>query len=130
VVVGLGDAGAHVGQVIDASQATFLLSYWVRERQAFTLEDAVRRITSSTASLFGIADRGVLVEGAHADVNVFDADALDLELPEYVRDLPGEAGRLVQRARGYHWTIVNGEVTVTDGEHTGARAGTVLRSAG
>lgn len=128
VVVGLGDAGAHVGQVIDASQATFLLSYWVRERQSFTFEDAVRRITSDTADLFGLEGRGVLAPGAHADVNVLDPEALDLPLPEYVRDLPGGAGRLIQRAEGYHATIVNGEVVLEDGEHSGALPGVLLRS--
>ncbi len=128
VVVGLGDAGAHVGQVIDASQATFLLAYWVRERGRFGLEDAVRRITSETAGLFGLTGRGVLTPGAFADVNVLDPDALDLPLPEYVRDLPGGAGRLIQRASGYHWTLVNGRVTMEGGEHTGALPGTLLRS--
>jgi len=129
VVVGLGDAGAHVSQVIDASQATFLLSYWVRERGAFTLEDAVRRITSETAELFGLTGRGLLAPGAHADVNVLDPEALGLPLPEHVRDLPGGAGRLIQRAEGYRATIVNGQVALEDGEHTGTLAGRLLRSA-
>ena len=129
VVVGLGDAGAHVSQVIDASQATFLLSYWVRERGTFTFEDAVRRITSETATLFGLADRGVLAPGGFADINVLDPDALDLPLPEFVNDLPGGAGRLIQRAEGYRATIVNGQVTLEDGEHSGALPGVLLRSA-
>jgi N-acyl-D-aspartate/D-glutamate deacylase len=128
-VVGLGDAGAHVSQVIDASQATFLLSYWVRERGAFSFEDAVRRITSQTAGLFGLADRGVLAPGAFADINVLDPDALDLPLPEFVNDLPGGAGRLIQRAEGYRATVVNGQVALEDGEHTGALPGVLLRSA-
>ncbi len=129
VVVGLGDAGAHVSQVIDASQATFLLSYWVRERGAFSFEDAVRRITSQTAGLFGLADRGVLAPGAFADINVLDPDALDLPLPEFVNDLPGGAGRLIQRAEGYRATVVNGKVALEHGEHTGALPGVLLRSA-
>ena len=129
VVVGLGDAGAHVSQVIDASQATFLLSYWVRERGAFSFEDAVRRITSQTAGLFGLADRGILAPGAFADINVLDPDALDLPLPEFVNDLPGGAGRLIQRAEGYRATVVNGKVALEHGEHTGALPGVLLRSA-
>ena len=71
---GLADAGAHVGQIMDASQPTFFLTYWVRERQRWTLEEAVRRLTSDTADLFGITDRGVLRPGAFADVNVIDLD--------------------------------------------------------
>ncbi len=128
VVVGLGDAGAHVSQVIDASQATFLLSYWVRERQVFSFEDAVRRITSETASLFGLRDRGVLAPGAFADLNLLDPDALDLTLPEYVNDLPGGAGRLIQRAEGYRATVVNGQVVREQGEFSGALPGRLLRS--
>jgi len=129
VTLGLADAGAHVGQIMDASQPTFLLTYWVRERQRWTMEEAVRRLTSDTADLFGIRDRGRLAVGAHADVNVIDFDELTLPQPEYVRDLPGGAGRYVQRASGYDYTFVNGELFMDHGEHAGALAGTLLRSA-
>ena len=130
VVMGLADAGAHVGQIMDASQPTFFLSRWVRDRGVFTVEEGVRRLTSDTAGLFGLTDRGVVREGAFADLNVIDLDALELELPDYVHDFPGGAGRYVQRARGYRATVVNGRVSLEDGHHTGDLAGVVLRSGG
>ncbi len=99
VTLGLADAGAHVGQILDASQPTFLLSYWIRERQRWSLEEGVRRLTSDTADLFGLADRGRLVSGAFADVNVIDFDALDMPPPSYVYDFPHGAGRYVQRCK-------------------------------
>lgn len=128
VMMGLADSGAHVGQILDASQPTFFLSYWVRERGLVPLEEGIRRITSDTARFAGIEGRGVLAPGAFADVNVIDWDALSLPLPEYVHDFPGGAGRFVQGARGYDYTLVNGQVFLEHGQHTGALAGTVLRS--
>lgn len=128
VTLGLADAGAHVGQIMDASQPTFLLTYWVRERARWTVEEAVRRLTSDTADLFGVVDRGRLVEGAFADVNVIDFDRLHLPIPEYVHDFPNGAGRYVQGSTGYDYTIVNGEVFMENGEHSGAFAGRMLRS--
>ena len=128
VTLGLADAGAHVGQIMDTSQPTFLLTYWVRERQRWTLEEAVRRLTSDTADLFGFAERGVLRAGAHADVNVIDLEHLTLPQPEFVNDLPNGAGRYIQGATGYDYTIVNGEVFMDHGTHTGALAGRVVRS--
>jgi N-acyl-D-amino-acid deacylase len=128
IVMGLADAGAHVGQIIDASQPTLFLSYWVREKGLLTIEDAIRRMTSDTAELFGIVDRGVLRPGAYADVNVIDFDALALPLPEFVHDFPHGAGRLIQRGYGIETTIVNGQVFMQDGVHQGALAGRVLRS--
>jgi len=128
VTLGLADAGAHVGQIMDSSQPTFFLTYWVRERQRWTIEEAVRRLTSDTADLFGLAGRGRLVPGAYADVNVIDFEGLHLPIPQYVRDFPGGAGRYVQRGGGYDATIVNGQVFMEHGEHTGAFAGRTLRS--
>jgi N-acyl-D-aspartate/D-glutamate deacylase len=128
VTLGLADAGAHVGQIMDSSQPTFFLTYWVRERQRWTIEEAVRRLTSDTADLFGLTGRGRLVPGAYADVNVIDFEGLHLPIPEYVRDFPGGAGRYVQRGRGYDATIVNGQVFMEHGEHTGVFAGRTLRS--
>jgi len=128
VTLGLADSGAHVGQIMDASQPTFYLTYWVRERGRWSLEEAVRRLTSDTARLFGIVDRGELRPGAFADVNVIDLDALTLPQPEFVHDFPGGAGRYVQGSSGYDWTIVNGEVFLDHGEHTGVLAGRTLRS--
>ncbi len=129
VTLGLADAGAHVGQILDASQPTFFLSYWIRERQRWSLEEAIRRLTSDTADLFGITDRGRLQVGAFADVNVIDFEALRLPPPEYAFDFPHGAGRYVQGAEGYDYTIVNGQVFMEHGKHTGAFAGTLLKNA-
>ena len=126
VTLGLADAGAHVAQIMDASQPTFLLDYWVKERGRWTLEEAVRRLTSDPASLFGIRDRGVLRSGSFADLNVIDLDALSLPQPEFVWDLPQGAGRFVQRAEGYDCTVVNGQVFMEHGVHTGALPGQLL----
>ncbi|MFN0090259.1 MAG: N-acyl-D-amino-acid deacylase family protein [Acidimicrobiales bacterium] len=128
VALGLADSGAHVGQIMDASQPTWFLTHWVRDRQRFTIEEAIRRLSSDTAGLFGVVDRGLLEPGRFADVNVIDFDALRLPPPEFVHDFPGGAGRFVQRASGYDCTIVNGQVFMEGGEHTGALAGQVLRS--
>jgi N-acyl-D-aspartate/D-glutamate deacylase len=127
VVMGLADAGAHVGQIMDASQPTYLLANWVRDWSVFSLEDGVRRLTSDTAELFGITDRGMLRPGFFADVNVIDLDALALTLPAYVYDFPGGAGRYVQKATGYRATVVNGQVSLEDGRPTGNLAGAMLR---
>jgi len=126
-VMGLADAGAHVGLIQDSSQPTFLLTYWVREQGLLSVGDAIRRLSSEPAQLFDLDDRGALVPGAYADVNVIDLDGLGLPQPEYVYDYPAGAGRYVQRARGYEWTIVNGEVFMQRGEHAGALAGRMLR---
>jgi N-acyl-D-aspartate/D-glutamate deacylase len=128
VVMGLADAGAHVGQIMDASQPTFFLTYWVREKGLWSIEEGVRRLTSDTAGLFGVQDRGVLRPGAFADINVIDFDGMRLPTPEYVHDFPGGAGRYIQRAVGFDATIVNGQVFMRDGEHTGALAGRTVRS--
>ena len=128
VVIGLGDSGAHVGQIMDSSLPTYFLKYWVKERQHFTLEQAVHMLTAEPAQLFGIRDRGVLREGAYADVNVIDYDNLRLPPPDYVYDFPAGSGRYVQRSAGYDYTLVNGEVFMDGPEHTGAFAGRVLRS--
>jgi N-acyl-D-aspartate/D-glutamate deacylase len=128
VTLGLADAGAHVGQIMDASQPTFLLTYWIRERERWSIEEAIRRLTTDTADLFGIRNRGRLAVGAFADVNVIDFDSLHLPHPEYVTDFPNGAGRYVQGSTGYDYTLVNGYVFMDHGEHTGALAGRMLRS--
>ena len=128
VTLGLADAGAHVGQIMDASQPTFFLSYWVKELGRWGIEEAVRRLTSDTARLFGIPDRGVLAPGAFADVNVIDWDGLELPQPRFVFDFPHGAGRYVQEASGYDYTVVNGSVFMDHGEHTGDLTGRLLRS--
>ena len=128
VTLGLADAGAHVGQILDASQPTFLLSYWIRERQRWSLEEGIRRLTSDTADLFGLAGRGRLAAGSFADVNVIDFEALDLPAPSYVYDFPHGAGRYVQASMGYDYTLVNGKVFMDHGEHTGVFAGAMLKN--
>ena len=128
IVMGLADAGAHVGQIMDSSQPTFFLSHWVRDNGFFSLPEGVRRITSDTADLFGLVDRGRLEAGRFADINIIDVDRLSLSGPEYVYDSPGGAGRYIQRGAGYEATLVNGQVFMRDGEHTGSLAGRTLRS--
>jgi len=128
VSLGLADAGAHVGQIMDTSQPTYYLSTWVRDRNRWPLEEAIRRLTSDTADLFGVADRGRLEVGRFADINVIDLEGMRLPQPEYVRDFPNGAGRYIQRSEGYDYTIVNGQVFMDHGEHTGALAGDTLRS--
>jgi N-acyl-D-aspartate/D-glutamate deacylase len=127
-VMGLADAGAHVGMIMDSSQPTFFLTYWIRDRGLSGIGEAIRRLTSDTADLFGVTDRGVLRPGAFADVNIIDLDGMRLPQPEYVNDFPRGAGRYVQRATGYDATIVNGAVFMEHGEHTGELAGRLLRS--
>ena len=126
-VVTFSDSGAHVSQLMDASLQTHLLYHWVRRKQAFTLEQAVRMLTLVPATLWGFADRGLVREGMAADFVVFDPETIAAEMPEVVDDLPAGARRLVQRTRGIAATIVNGEVLLRDGKHTGALPGRLLR---
>jgi N-acyl-D-amino-acid deacylase len=121
------DSGAHLNQVADASIQTHLLAYWVRERQAFTMEEAVQMITSRPARMWRLHDRGQLAPGYAADITVFDAATVAPMVPDVVHDLPGGASRLEQRATGYVATIVNGRVFTRDGAATEARAGRLLR---
>jgi len=126
-VVTFSDSGAHVSQLMDSSLQTHLLYHWVRRKQAFTLEQAVRMLTLVPATLWGFADRGLIREGMAADFVVFDPETIAAEMPEVVDDLPAGARRLVQRTRGIAATIVNGEVLLRDGKHTGALPGRLLR---
>jgi len=126
-LMGLGDAGAHVGSICDSSLTTYLLTYWCRKRGRISVEEAVRRLSSEPAETFGLEDRGRLCPGAFADVNVIDFDALRIELPEFAHDLPLGAGRWTQRVHGYAYTIVNGQVAVESGCHTGRLVGRLIR---
>ena len=126
-VTTFSDSGAHVSQLMDSSLQTHVLSHWVRAKQAFTLEQAVRMLTLVPATLWGFADRGLIREGMAADLVVFDPDTVGAEMPQVVDDLPAGARRLVQRARGIAATVVNGEVLLRDGKHTGALPGELLR---
>jgi N-acyl-D-aspartate/D-glutamate deacylase len=126
-VTTFSDSGAHVSQLMDSSLQTHLLSHWVRRTQAFTLEQAVRMLTLVPATLWGFSDRGLVGEGFAADLVVFDPETIAAEMPEVVDDLPAGARRLVQRTRGIAATVVNGEVLLRDGKHTGALPGRLLR---
>jgi len=126
-VVAVSDTGAHVSQIIDSSIPTFLLGYWVRDRQELSWEEAVRMLSFDPASLWGLRDRGLLREGAAADIVVFDPAQVGPDLPEADHDLPAGAVRLKQRARGIEATVVNGEVLFRAGVHTGALPGRLLR---
>jgi N-acyl-D-aspartate/D-glutamate deacylase len=126
-VTTFSDSGAHVSQLMDSSLQTHLLSHWVREKQAFTLEQAVRMLTLVPATYWGFPDRGLIREGMAADMVVFDPDTIGAEMPEVVDDLPAGARRLIQRCRGIAATVVNGEVVLRDGKHTGALSGQLLR---
>jgi len=128
MLVGLGDAGAHVTGICDASMTTHVLGHWARDRGELRVEEAVRRLCSEPARIFGLAGRGVIEPGAFADLNVIDLAALEPAVPEFAHDFPAGAGRWVQRARGYELTVVNGQVAVEHGRHTGRLAGRVLRA--
>jgi N-acyl-D-aspartate/D-glutamate deacylase len=131
-VQGLGDSGAHVSLVCDASMNTYMLTHWVRDRsrgRRLDLEHAVRRLTHDPAELYGLGDRGVLAPGKKADINVIDLDRLHLVRPEQLHDLPGGAGRLVQRSDGYVATFVSGVRTIDQDERTDAVPGRLVRGA-
>ncbi len=121
------DAGAHVSQILDASIQTHLLAYWVREREALTLEEAIPMITRRPAEVWRLHDRGQLRPGYAADVTIFDPATVAPDMPQVANDLPGGSRRLVQTAHGYKATIVNGEVLMRDGQPTEARSGQLLR---
>ena len=125
--VTFSDSGAHVSQIMDSSLQTHLLSHWVRQEQAFTLEEAVRMITYDTATSWGFHDRGLLREGMVADITIFDPEAIEPRMPEVVHDLPSGAKRLKQLASGMLATIVAGQVVLKENEHTGALPGKLLR---
>ena len=128
-VPGLGDGGAHVSVISDASFPTYLLMRWAKPRNpdGFELGWLVKRQTSDTARLMGMTDRGVIAPGFKADLNVIDMDRLGLEAPVMSHDLPAGGKRLLQRTRGYVATIVSGEVVYRNGEPTGALPGRLVK---
>ena len=131
-IPGLGDGGAHVATICDASMPTYQLSHWASGRtrgRQLSLETAVKMHTADTASHFGLGDRGRLEVDKKADINLIDLDKLSLTSPRVVADLPAGASRLVQGSRGYVATIVSGEVTRRDDADTGARPGRLVRGA-
>ena len=125
---GLGDAGAHVSQMIDSGWSTFILSHWHRDSGLYSLPEAVRRVSAVPAGVLGLNDRGTLAVGKRADINVFDIDRLEERMPEIVHDFPFGAPRFIQRAAGYHATVCNGTVVLRDDELTGEYGGRVLRN--
>ncbi len=127
-IMGLADAGAHATQIMDASQPTYFLAHWVRDEQVLSLEEGVRALTADTAAFVGFADRGTLVPGSFADVNVIDLEGLSLPVPEIVNDFPGGIPRFVQKADGIDHTFVNGTHFMDHGVHAGGLAGRLLRS--
>jgi N-acyl-D-aspartate/D-glutamate deacylase len=127
MVMTFSDAGAHVGQIADASIQSHLIAHFVREKQLLSLPEAVEMMTSRLARAWNFTDRGVLREGAVADINVFDPQTFGPEMPEVAHDLPTGARRLTQKASGMKATLVSGEVLIEGGEHTGALPGKLLR---
>jgi N-acyl-D-aspartate/D-glutamate deacylase len=129
-MLSLADGGAHCGVVVDAGLPTYMLTHWTRDRSRgpiLPLEDVVRRQTSHTASVYGLADRGVLAPGMKADVNVIDYARLGFDAPRMAYDLPAGGRRLLQRARGYLATVVAGVPVYEGGEATGALPGRLVR---
>jgi N-acyl-D-aspartate/D-glutamate deacylase len=127
-LVGLGDGGAHVGTVCDASMPTFLLTHWARDRaNGIALERVVQMQAHDTARFIGLRDRGTLEVGMRADLNIVDLPRLALRRPVMQRDLPAGGRRLVQRADGYIATLVAGVAIAEHGEPTGTRPGQLVR---
>jgi len=126
---GLGDGGAHVGTICDASFPTFMLSHWARDRQGdkFPLEKVVKMQTHDTASFIGLKDRGTIAVGKKADLNIIDFENLNLLPPRLIADLPAGGKRLMQNATGYVATIVSGEIIAENGKLTGAMPGRLVR---
>jgi N-acyl-D-amino-acid deacylase len=127
-IIGLSDGGAHVQFQSGFGFSTRLLAEWVREKKVLSLEQAVRRLTFESASTFGLYDRGLLRPGMVADIVIFDPDTVRPLPLEVVHDFPTGAKRIKEPAQGIHMTIVNGEVLLEDGRHTGALPGRVLRN--
>ena len=128
--LGLSDGGAHCGLICDASMPTYLLTHWTRDRsrgERLPLEAVIKLQTADTARLYGLMDRGRLAPGMKADVIVVDLDGLRLHAPQMVFDLPAGGRRLIQRAEGYKFTIVNGEVTYENDQPTDAMPGRLIR---
>ena len=129
VVLGLGDGGAHVGTICDASYSTFALMHWVRDRKTGrkSVQDIVHRMTGATADIIGLSDRGRIAKGLRADLNVIHLDALALGEPEVHYTLPSGGRRLIQRASGYTATIIKGESVSRQDEPTGKLPGRLVR---
>ena len=131
-VQGIADGGAHLGMICDASAPTHMLTHWTRDRkdgQKLPLAWAVRELTSATAAVVGLNDRGILKPGYKGDLNVIDYDNMRLHAPHVVSDLPAGGRRFMQKADGYIATVLNGQVTYRGGEATKALPGRLIRGA-
>ena len=128
IVPGVGDAGAHVSVIMDAGWSSFFLSYWHRDRNEFSLEQAVHSLTAKQARVIGLSDRGSLEVGKRADINIIDIERLSEHQPTRVHDFPGGAPRFIQRASGYLATLVNGQVILENDELTGLQGGAIIRN--
>jgi len=130
-LIGLGDGGAHVSILCDATAMTYALTHWTRDRPSgrFPLEWMVRRLTSDNARALGLNDRGVIAPGRKADINVIDHGKLALHAPQVIYDLPAGGRRLMQKADGYVATILSGEIVSRGGSPTGALPGRLQRGA-
>ena len=129
-VMGLGDGGAHVGTICDASFITYLFTHWGRDRsrgEQIDLPILVKAQTQDTARAVGLLDRGIIAPGMKADLNVIDFANLKIHAPHMVQDLPAGGSRLEQTAEGYLATVVNGQVTYENGEATKALPGRLIR---
>ena len=130
-LIGLGDGGAHVGIMCDATDMVHTLTHWTRDRTRgprHRIEEVVRRLTSANAEAIGLHDRGRIAASMRADINVVDYEALQLQVPEVRYDLPAGGKRLLQRSKGFDATIVAGVSVWRHGEATGALPGRLLRS--
>tara|TARA_B100001250_G_C19780186_1_gene781515 strand:- start:787 stop:1980 length:1194 start_codon:yes stop_codon:yes gene_type:complete len=128
VIPGLGDAGAHVSQIIDSGWPTFFLSHWCRDTEEFSIAQAIQKMTSAPARTLGLSDRGTLSKGARADINVIELNNLNEKQPQLVHDFPGGAPRFIQKASGYRATVCNGSTILLNDELTGESGGQIIRS--
>lgn len=129
-IMGLGDGGAHVSIICDASAPTSMITHWTRDRSRgpkLPLPWVIRRLSADNAAALGLGDRGLVAPGLKADINVIDYDRLAVHAPEVRYDLPAGGRRLVQRSEGYAATILSGRVVHRDGEATGALPGRLVR---
>jgi len=131
--MGVGDGGAHVGTICDASGPTFLLTHWARDRKRgprIALETLIRKQTRDSALSYGLTDRGLIAPGLRADLNLIDLAGLSLPRPEMVHDLPAGGKRFLQGVRGYRHTFVAGVETRFNDAPTGAVPGRLVRGSG